>query len=62
MTAELEQVLAELIKLHNRLELFMGTVWANEMKIALSNIALQGKRAYLDLLRDEVSFLIKREI
>jgi hypothetical protein len=37
--------------LHQRLYLFMGEVWAEQLIIALHNLAKTGRRSYLDLLQ-----------
>ena len=52
----------EIERLHRRLDLFMGEVWADQMKTALANAARTGSKSYLTLLQETVDMLTAKSL
>lgn len=58
MTPDIIVQAEEIERHHQRLHAFLGTVWAEQMIIALHNIAKTGRRSYLALLVETTSYVI----
>lgn len=59
MTPDLEAQLEQIERYHQRLHAFLGAVWAEQMIIALHNIARTGKRSYLSLLMETTDYVVR---
>lgn len=49
----------EIERYHQRLHAFLGNTWAEQMIIALHNIARTGKRSYLSLLVETTNYVVQ---
>lgn len=59
MTPELIDQVEEIERYHQRLHAFLGRVWAEQMIIALNNIASRGTRSYVSLLVETTNYVVQ---
>lgn len=59
MTPDLIDQLEEIERHHQRLHAFLGRVWAEQMIIALNNIASRSKRSYVSLLVETTNYVVQ---